>query len=79
MKDVSTVLFRLRIQATFKLLSAGSHKLDRLECVCCLAAEPSIVAAINGYIATLDLEERPILEDGPSGLIKSDLTLDNGH
>ena len=25
-------------------------------------------------IATLDLEERLILEDGPSGLIKSDLT-----
>ena len=25
-------------------------------------------------IATLDLEERPILEDGLSGLIKSDLT-----
>ena len=26
------------------------------------------------YVATLDLEERPILEDGLSGLIKSDLT-----
>ena len=26
------------------------------------------------HIATLDLEERPILEDGLSGLIKSDLT-----
>ena len=26
------------------------------------------------HIATLDLEERLILEDGPSGLIKSDLT-----
>ena len=26
------------------------------------------------HIATLDLKERPILEDGPSGLIKSDLT-----
>ena len=29
--------------------------------------------ALN-IIATLGLEERPILEDGPSGLVKSDLT-----
>ena len=31
-------------------------------------------AYLGGLIATLDLEERLILEDGPSGLIKSDLT-----
>ena len=36
--------------------------------------EKSSQQKLNLHIATLDLEERLILEDGPSGLIKSDLT-----
>ena len=44
--------------------------LVQAECVC----QRNEVAIKLGIIATLDLEERLILEDGPSGLIQSELT-----
>ena len=46
-------------------------------CIMYFALVIKLLEQFNGYlfhIATLDLEERLILEDGPSGLIKSDLT-----
>ena len=36
--------------------------------------QPKYINQLDNLIATLDLEERLILEDGPSGLIKSDMT-----